>query len=111
MSKIPESSLKAILERSGNRCEVDGCNRLDWRGLQCAHIRHRKMGGRKGEAEDIINDPRNIAYICCYHHDLIDGRVYHPYEKPKVIAQLKETINWDEWALEARAKGIMVRIC
>jgi len=110
MSKIPESVTQIIKERSGGRCEVDDCVRLDWRGIVCAHIQHRGIGGRNGEAEKIINDPRNIAYICCHHHDVIDSRVYDPIEKQKIIPMLKEKLGWNEWANEAREKGIKVRI-
>ena len=88
---------------------MEGCHRLDFRGLQLAHIVHRGIGGRNGAAEVIINDPRNIAHICAYWHDLIDGRQRGaPGEKAEVITALKLKINWYEWALESRAKGINI---
>jgi len=75
--------------------------RGDFRGLQKAHITHRKMGGRHGEMKDIINDPRNIVLLCAKHHDQLDGRIYMPkYERDNMREYLKEISGWHEWDKE-----------
>lgn len=56
---------------NGTRCNSTG----DWRGLQNAHIIHRKMGGRHGKMKAVIDNKDNILLLCAYHHDLFDGRV------------------------------------
>jgi len=110
MNKISEKTLIEIKHRSENRCEVLGCMRLDWRGLHAAHIVHRGIGGRSGEAEKQINDARNVAYLCAYHHDVLDGRNYQPWERKEFLPLLKERLNWGEWAKETHEKGIKVRL-
>lgn len=60
-----------LIQRSGNLCEI--CRRAsDWRGLQPAHIKHRKMGGSR--KKEIVDDPTNIMFLCSDCHDKLDGR-------------------------------------
>jgi len=108
MSKVPESTMIEVRRRSGNWCEVDGCVRLDWRGLQFAHIVHRGIGGRNGEAEKMIHDPRNVAHSCAYHHGVIDGRQWDPQLKAEILEALKIKLCWRSWADECHAKGIHI---
>jgi len=108
MSKIPESVMIEVRLRSGDSCEILECRRKDWRGLQYAHIIHRGIGGRNGDAEKIINNSRNLAHLCCYHHDVLDRRVWDPALRAEMLETLKLKIGWYEWAEEARAKGINI---
>ena len=95
---IPESAKQIVLKRSGGRCELPGCNREDFRGLQFAHLEHRGMGGRKGKMIDIIHDPRNVVLVCAVIHDIIDGRVKSdPLFRQYVIEILKKLSDWDSW--------------
>jgi hypothetical protein len=98
---IPEATKQFILNRSGGKCELPGCHREDFRGLQFAHIEHRGMGGRKGKMIAIIHDPRNVVLVCAVIHDIIDGRaksdsLFRQY----VIEILKKISDWDSWATE-----------
>jgi len=91
---------KQIVERAGGVCEYTGTHG-DFRGLQRAHIVHRKIGGRNGPMEKIIDDPRNSALVTADIHDLIDGRRHGwPGEREKVLAYLKNKIGWYEWSKE-----------
>ncbi len=95
---IPDATKQFILKRSGGRCELPGCNREDFRGLQFAHLEHRGMGGRKGKMIAIIHDPRNVVLVCAVIHDIIDGRVKSdPLFRQYVIEILKKLSDWDSW--------------
>jgi len=98
-----QKSIDIIMERSGGNCEEPNCPGPDFRGLQRAHITHRKMGGRNGIQEKIIDDPRNSAILCAPAHDLLDGRVYNPEEAAKLSLYLKEKIGWEDWKQEHTA--------
>ena len=90
-------SIDIIMQRSGGVCEEPNCPGPDFRGLQRAHLTHRKMGGRNGIMEKIIDDPRNSVLLCAPAHDLLDGRVYNPQEAAKLMAYLKGKIDWQSW--------------
>ncbi len=100
------TSEQIILQRSGGRCEAPECSLVDFRGFNYAHISHKKMGGRHGIAKKMFEDPRNKAYLCCPHHDILDERVEGDSEG--LMLYLKEKIDWDEWYEEARQGGINV---
>jgi len=87
-------------ERSGGICEAPSCTSQDFRGLQRAHITHRKMGGCNGPMAKIIGDPRNVAILCAAHHDILDGRVWKPKEKEALTRYLKELTGWEDWKQE-----------
>lgn len=100
---IPKKVTRQVNERSGGRCEYVRCCRPngDFRGIQKAHIVHRGLGGRHGEMEMIINDPRNIANLCAVEHDIIDRRILVPEEERQIILEMiKEKIGWYAWARE-----------
>ena len=102
------TSEEIIQERSDGRCEIPNCTLKDFRGLQYAHLSHKKMGGRGSSAARIINDPRNLSYLCAVHHDILDGRNYQPNLREELMSYLKEKLNWDSWYNEARQGGINV---
>ena len=60
----------AAMERAGHFCEWPDC-RHQGSGppLEMAHLDHRGMGGY--EAANTLD---NVAILCRYHHDLLDGR-------------------------------------
>ena len=61
------SKLRAdVVEISGGVCEWPGCNQPM---MELAHIHGVGMGGRRS-AEVLPN----VAGLCRYHHDLLDGR-------------------------------------
>lgn len=99
-----QKTVEAVLQRSGGLCEAPDCAGQDFRGFQHAHLLHRKMGGRHGQMERIIDDPRNVAYLCANCHDLLDGRVYNPTEAAKLSEYLKNKTDWQEWREEHSEK-------
>lgn len=52
---------------AGWECEWPGCLIRD--GLVLAHLNHRGMGGLNA-----ANVVENVACLCTYHHDILDGR-------------------------------------
>ena len=105
---IPESTKIEVRRRSGDKCEY--CGGLgDWRGLQFAHLVHRGIGGRNGEAETLINNTRNIAHLCCRCHDILDGRQWGPQLKAEILDELKNKLGWDAWAAECQEKKVHIR--
>ena len=40
-------------------------------GAEVAHLTHRGMGGT---SDPTINEVGNLALLCTYHHNLLDGR-------------------------------------
>jgi hypothetical protein len=59
---VPRDVERALLERSGGRCEVPGCGR---RGVQLAHVRRHKRGSGR-EVGDLL-------LLCPTHHALYDA--------------------------------------
>lgn len=57
----------AAMERAGNTCEWPRCFSTD--RLQLAHLLHRGMGG-----SEAANTLGNVAILCGWHHDILDGR-------------------------------------
>jgi hypothetical protein len=102
---IPKSTIIAVIERSGGICEAPGCRHV---AEVFAHIVHRGMGGRKGEAKKMIHDPRNVAHLCILHHDILDWRIFEQVIRAIILAALKIKLGWPSWAEEARAKGINI---
>lgn len=60
---------EALMERSNGRCEWPECP--SW-GTDMAHLIGRGMGG--SAERDRID---NVALLCRFHHDLLDGRSHH----------------------------------
>ncbi len=56
------------VERSGGFCEWSGCN------SPIAHMAHIEGIGRGGDPLGIRDVLGNVAMLCVYHHDLLDGR-------------------------------------
>jgi hypothetical protein len=71
----------------------------DIRGIERAHIKHRKMGGRFGEMNEIYNDRRNIGFCCGRCHDIIDGRIKSD-KKDVMREELKQVRGWYSWSGE-----------
>lgn len=105
-NSITKSVRELVLIRSNNQCEVPGCQTPngDYRGLCFMHITHRKMGGRNGLSAELINDPRNIARGCYYHHDIIDNRIKSD-NRENILEHLKRKIDWYDWFKEY--KGLL----
>lgn len=55
-----------LVALAGGRCEWPEC--AAW-GEQMAHLKHRGMGGSR-----IANRIDNVAWLCVWHHDILDGR-------------------------------------
>jgi hypothetical protein len=89
-----------VEKRSGVACEAPGCAGPDFRGLMLCHIVHRKMGGRHGSTEAIVNDSRNVAMLCGPHHDILDARVWQPAAKAALLEYLKKRLGWQDWKEE-----------
>jgi 5-methylcytosine-specific restriction endonuclease McrA len=94
---IPKIVQDTILERSGGLCENCGRPADD-----AAHIMDKKMGGRHGAMQKIINDPRNIAALCRDCHDLLHHKRKEKYEGERlgVLQKIKTATNWNEWRRE-----------
>ena len=58
-----------LVERAAGRCEWGGCINA---GVHMAHITGTGAGGDPKGLRDVLE---NVAYLCRYHHDLLDGRV------------------------------------
>ena len=57
-----------VMDRAGGRCEFPACSLPG--ELQMAHLRGSGMGGSK--YRDTLE---NLAALCPYHHDWLDGRL------------------------------------
>lgn len=55
----------------------------------------KKLGGRHGAMEKIINDPRNIAALCRPCHDLLHRRRKESYEGERLGVLQKLNAGWD----------------
>lgn len=70
MPKSTPAELSALRDSliavAGGRCEWTGCTEP---GEHMAHLTHRKMGGSK-----TVNELANVAWLCQWHHDILDGR-------------------------------------
>jgi hypothetical protein len=76
----------------------------DFRGIQKAHILHRKMGGRHGRMKKIIDDSRNVADLCAICHDIIDRRVKSPLRETYLEA-IKDVKDWGSWVRESNLRS------
>ena len=78
-----------VVERSGGRCEWAGC---ELPGLHMAHISGSGMGGDPKGIRDTLH---NTAFLCKFHHDLLDGRIrmslYEVGELLRATINTKET--------------------
>jgi len=94
---ITQATRDILQERSGGLCENCGRPAQD-----PAHITDKKMGGRHGAMQKIINDPRNIAAICRSCHDLLHHKRKEsfPGERLGVLQKIKTATNWNEWRRE-----------
>jgi hypothetical protein len=66
------------------------------------------MGGRNGDAAKIINDARNLLHLCCFHHDVLDMRVWEPELRKQMLRFFKAVMGWLDWAKEAKRKGMKI---
>lgn len=100
-STVAWHELVLISERdNGNCCEWHGNDKCIYRdGGNYAHIIHRKIGGVHRKMENIINEHRNMVWVCKPIHDIIDKRIKYPEkERQEIIETLKQKIGWYEWA-------------
>lgn len=70
MVRSPSSDLRAlraqVVTLAGGLCEWPKCGK---HGEEMAHLQHRQMGGSRK-----VNTIDNVAWLCKFHHDLLDGR-------------------------------------
>lgn len=59
---------EAVVDRSGGVCEWTGCEAAG------EHMAHIQGIGRGGDPLGLRDKLRNVAFLCVYHHDLLDGR-------------------------------------
>lgn len=72
---------EACITRASGRCEWPTC---DAYGDHMAHLVSRGMGG--SIAADTLS---NVAWLCRYHHDILDGR-QHTGLRREVVALFSE---------------------
>ena len=58
-----------VAEWTAGRCEWPGCRQY---AAELAHVHGKGMGGRP--SADTLD---NLAFLCVYHHNLLDGRAHH----------------------------------
>ena len=58
-----------VIARAGDRCEWAGCH--DY-GEEMAHITGSGAGGDPKGIRDTLD---NVAWLCVWHHHLLDGRI------------------------------------
>ena len=58
-----------VVDRAGGMCEWAGCQDP---GLHMAHISGSGMGGDPKGIRDTLD---NVAWLCVWHHHLLDGRI------------------------------------
>lgn len=77
-----------VLSRDGG-CTWPGCTLLltATNPLQCAHLRHRGMGGSK-----TANTPDNAVALCAFHHDIFDGRQGQGKTRTELAHMLKAVV-------------------
>lgn len=103
---LPYYVKDAVINRSGGMCEVANCEFGGGCGFDYSHIVHRGMGGRKGCFVELINDPRNIVYLCRKHHDMLDRRTKCDIKYWQWLSEhLKYKIGHDGWLQEYRQLG------
>lgn len=63
-------------ERYGGKCWFEGCEENEMEKLEFAHIFETKLKGqgrgRKERIYDVSKNPGAFAYVCKYHHGLLD---------------------------------------
>lgn len=59
----------AVADRSEGECEWSGCQ------SPAAHMAHIEGIGRGGDPLGLRDKPENVAMLCVWHHDMLDGRV------------------------------------
>lgn len=66
----PAEQRRAV-EARDQSCRWPGCPFLinSINPLECAHLKHRGMGG-----DEDANEPENGVLLCKLHHDIFDGR-------------------------------------
>lgn len=85
MKLMDRSELRAeVIARSGGRCEWSRCVS---RGEQMAHIRGAGMGGVP--SRDHVG---NVAWLCVFHHDLLDGRGHVEFRNYELRSLLEEIV-------------------
>ena len=78
--------------RAEGVCEWAGCSEA---GEEMAHLRHRGMGGNPDQSRNTID---NTAWLCQYHHDILDRR--RDQGTREAIRQL--LTGYLRWARESR---------
>ncbi len=67
--RVDLSALReATAVRAGGVCEWAGCSEA---GEEMAHLLHRGMGGNPSQDRNTLD---NTAWLCQYHHDILDRR-------------------------------------
>jgi hypothetical protein len=94
---ISRETAKIIEERSNGSCEFRDCPNGP---IESAHIKHRQMGGRHGDAQKIYDDQRNVARLCQLHHSICDNRIYKPEYRAEIRSFIKNKIGWYDWVRE-----------
>ncbi len=93
---ISQAEINIVMERSGEVCENCGTSR----SCQIAHITPRGIGGVQARNAHIINEHRNMTYLCKFDHDVIDRRVDFSMLRGAMLSTLKDKIGWYEWQKE-----------
>lgn len=93
---ISQTEIDIVIERSGGVCENCGTTR----SCQIAHIVPRGMGGVQSKNAHIINEHRNMTYLCKFDHDVIDRQVDYPLLRGAILSTIKNKIGWYEWQKE-----------
>lgn len=70
---------EAIFERAEGVCEWTGC------GQPAAHMAHIQGIGRGGDPLGLRDTEDNVAALCVWHHDLLDGRVRMKLKEIEVL--------------------------
>ncbi len=58
----------SVVDRSEGVCEWSGC------GGEGVHMAHIEGIGRGGDPTGVRDKPENVAMLCVFHHDMLDGR-------------------------------------
>ena len=83
---------EATASRAEGMCEWAGCFE---KGEEMAHLEHRGMGGNPSGSRNVL---ANTAWLCQYHHDILDRR--RDQGTREAIRQL--LTGYLRWARESR---------
>lgn len=107
---IPPAQLRALLQKSGNRCAFSGCRDLllDYSDdptnpvvlSKVAHIVAESPDGPRGRypmSQEHRNLESNLILLCSKHHDVVDGKPqFYTVER---LRQMKE--DHEAWVMQA----------